>query len=314
MILTLLPNPSLDKTVVIPGFALGAIHRTGEAPVLAGGKGFNFARALRALGETTLVVTPLAGYEGRRLKALAEQEGFAVEGVTVSGELRNCLSVIDPARGNLLTEIYENRAPLQAGEWERLVARAATHFAEARFLAVCGSFPPGMPDYGLRDVLELAGARGLPVLLDTAGPQTLDALPLGPALLKINSLEASALLDQTIVSAGEAVWAAKALQQRGAQAVIITLGRDGAVGVTAEGKSFGWAAPPVVALSPVGSGDSAFAGIVAGLTRGQSLQEATRLGMAAGAANTQQLGAGKFHLDQVERLLPLVEPLTDLDV
>jgi fructose-1-phosphate kinase PfkB-like protein len=86
----------------------------------------------------------------------------------------------------------------------------------------------------------------------------------------------------------------------------------GAVGVDRTGQVFGWTAPQVAAVSPVGSGDSTFAGIAAGLARGQSLSEATRLGVAAGAANTLRVGAGRFDREQVERLLSRVEPLASL--
>lgn len=201
MILTLLPNPALDKTVVILGFSLGAIHRPDDVVTLAGGKGFNFARALRTLGEA-VVVTPLAGFEGRRLESLAEREGVSVDGVEVEGELRTCLSVIDPTSGNHLMEIYERGAPLREGAWKRLVACAVARVSQARFLAVCGSFPLGVPEHGLRDVVAEAVARCLPVLLDTAGRQTLDALDLRPELLRVNASEAASLLVYEVTTPG----------------------------------------------------------------------------------------------------------------
>jgi 1-phosphofructokinase family hexose kinase len=224
MILTLLPNPALDKTVVIPGFAPGAAHRPGDVMTLAGGKGLNFARALGTLGVDALVVTTLGGNEGQRLQALAKEEGLALEGVPVAGALRTCLSILDPEHGHQLTEIYERGSALTADEWERLVASATRHVAAARFLAVCGSLPPGVPEHGLRDVLDVATARGLPVLLDTMGTQTLDALTREPALLKVNGDEAATLTGMAVTSPGDALVAARALQEHGAHEVVITLG------------------------------------------------------------------------------------------
>jgi fructose-1-phosphate kinase PfkB-like protein len=94
------------------------------------------------------------------------------------------------------------------------------------------------------------------------------------------------------------------------KAVVITLGKDGAVGVDVTGHSFGWIAPNIPSVSAVGSGDSFLAGIIVGLVKGQSLENAVRLGIATGAANTLQIGAAKFELSQVEAMLNIVQPLS----
>jgi len=309
MIVIVVPNPALDKTVVIPGFAVGRTYRAAEVVTLAGGKGFNFARALRTLGEPSLVVGPLGGHVGQRLLELAAQEGLECDGLAVKAEVRTCLTIIDPTAGNRLTEVYEQGISLEAREWEGLVERAASHFARATFLAVCGSFPPGTPERSLYDLLHQAKAASLPILLDTSGPQLAGALELGPALLKINQFEAGEVVGGTLATPAQALNAAADLQKRGAREVVITLGKQGAVGLTSEGRPFGWKAPAVDALCPIGSGDSLFAGIAAGLAHGQSLPGAVRMGVAAGAANTLHIGAGRLERQEVEQLLQSVKAL-----
>ena len=308
MILTLVPNPALDKTVVIPGFATGETYRA-EPLIQAGGKGLNVARALRTLSLRSLVIAPLGGHSGQYLRDLAAQEGLECEGPELSSELRTCLTIVDPQANYRLTEVYECGDALAPGDWERLVELAAQHFARARLLAVCGSFPAGVPERGLAQLVELAHAAQLPTLLDTYGPQLPDALRLRPALLKINQHEAGALLEREIITPSQAGEAARMLQKRGVRAVVITLGKLGAVGMTEQGELFAWSAPQVAAISPVGSGDCLLAGIAAGLERGQTLVEATRLGVAIGAANALQLGAGQLDIRRVEELLPQVQPL-----
>jgi 1-phosphofructokinase family hexose kinase len=310
MILTVVPNPSLDKTVLVPGFEAGKMYRPDEVLTLAGGKGFNFARALHVLGQRSLVTGPIGGSTGKYLLALAARDGLECDPLVVSTEVRSCLTIVDRAANNRLTELYERGVALKEGEWERLVELAASHFAEANFLAVCGSFPSGVPARGLYDLVLKAQVAGLSVLLDTSGPQLEGVLELGPALLKINQFEAGELTGRTIVTPGQAIEAAVDLQKRGVQAVVVTLGAKGAVGLTSEGQSFGWRAPEVAAISATGSGDSLLAGIAASLERSQHLREAVRLGVAAGAANTLQIGAGRLELDQVQRLVQLVQPLT----
>src|SRR3712207_2449399 len=106
MILAFTPNPALDKTVVVPGFGLGHIFRILEPRCLAGGKGFNFARALRVLGEEPLVLVPLAGHIGALVSNLAAQEGIQGDYAWIEGETRTCLSIVDPGSGGI-TELYE---------------------------------------------------------------------------------------------------------------------------------------------------------------------------------------------------------------
>jgi 1-phosphofructokinase family hexose kinase len=309
MILTIVPNPALDKTIVLPDFAVGRTYRATEVITLAGGKGFNFARALRTLGQQSLVVAPIGGHAGQRLLELAAHEAQACDSLAVKAELRTCLTIIDPANDNRLTEVYEQGVPLEAGEWEDLVELAASHFAQATFLAVCGSFPPGVPEDGLHNLSQRAREARLPVLLDTHGPQLISALETGPALLKINQFEAGESVGRPIATTAQALAAAADLQQLGAREVVITLGKAGAVGLTADGKAFGWSTPEVAALSPIGSGDSMFAGIAASLASGQGLPEAVRMGVAAGAANTLSIGAGRLERRQVEMLYQAIRPL-----
>ncbi len=309
MVVVVAPNPSLDKTVKIPGFALGQIYRPTEIMTLAGGKGFNFARALQTLGNPAFVVAPLGGHQGQYLLDLAGQEGLHWDVQPIESEVRTCLSIIDPTNRNRLTEIYEKGPVLRPQDWERLIETAASHFAESDYLVVCGSFPPGIPAHGLADLVRKAKAAGKKVLLDTFGPQLEGVLELTPDLLKINQFEAGSLVGRELEAPGEALEAARELQKRGVRQVVITLGKQGATGLTDKSERFGWFSPKVAAIYPTGSGDSMLAGLVSGLLEGQALQEAARRGVAAGAANTLQMGAGKLDRSTYESLLELVTPM-----
>ncbi len=309
MILTVVPNPALDKTAILAGFATGRTFRASQVLTLAGGKGFNFARALPVFGESGLVVSPVGGNLGQHLLELARQDRLDCDHHPIKAELRTCLTILDPAAANRLTEIYENGTPLEPGDWQKLVERAASHFREAAFMAVCGSFPPGVPVNGLYELVKRAKAAGLPVLLDTYGPQLEGVLALEPALLKINQHEAGEALGREISNPAQASAAAAELTKRGARQVVITLGKLGAVGLADGQAPFGWRSPEVAAVSPIGSGDCLFAGLAARLVQGKSLPEAVRWGVAAGAANTLQIGAGRFAESDLQGLYPLVQPL-----
>jgi 1-phosphofructokinase family hexose kinase len=313
MFLIVMPNPSLDKTVILPGFSTGQIFRAQDVLSLAGGKGLNFARALQTLGQSSLVVLPIHGLSGHMMTHMAAAEGLRCDGVQTSHEVRSCLTIIDPTAGGKPTEIYEQGAILSTEEWHALVAVAARHFAEASILAVCGSFPPGIPEHGLHDLVQQAKSAGLAVYLDTYGPHLTDVLSLSPDLVKINQFEAAQATGTTVETVPQALNAARLLQQRGAQSVVITLGSVGAVGISTESQSFAFAAPSLQhdIVYTTGSGDTFFAGISSGLAAGQSLADAARLGIATGAANTLKMGAGLFDKAIAEKLLATIALLPE---
>ncbi len=308
MIVTFTPNPALDKTVVVPGFDLGTIFRTADVQMLAGGKGFNVARSLRVLGHDPVVVAPLAGHIGHLIDDLARAEGLECEAVWFDGETRTCLSIVDPSNGKV-SEIYEAGPVLPAEAWERTLHTLQRRLTSGTMLAVGGGFPRGVSDDALRHIAQSAYDAGIPAMFDSYGPQLRNALGARPWLVKCNAHEASDLLNRTVEGFASAITAAIDIQAAGARAVVITLGAVGAAGVDEHGQAFAWRAPKVCSVSAVGSGDACFAGIALALAGGAPLAEATRRGMAAGAANTLQTGAGIFGRREAEHLIAEVQPI-----
>ena len=60
MIVTVTLNAAVDRTLTVPNFRLGHRHRASAGLALAGGKGINVARTLKAL-DVPVVATGLAG-------------------------------------------------------------------------------------------------------------------------------------------------------------------------------------------------------------------------------------------------------------
>lgn len=308
-LLTFAPNPSLDRTIVIPDFEVARIHRVSEVLELAGSKAFNFARAVRVLGLDTHIVGPGGGYTGQALRDLAEREGLHWTPILVSARTRTCFSIVDPANRRV-TEVYEQGEAIRIGEWKQVIAEVEARLSQAKHLVVCGSFPSGTPPLTLRDLINHARAVGVEVFLDTYGANLRHALEASPALVKCNQQEVADLVGAVVETIADGVSAALALQRQGARTVIVTLGAQGAVGIDNTGISFAWRAPEIKAVSPVGSGDAFFAALVSALIEGRPLVDATRWAVAVGAANAMKIGAGFFDLEVAAGLLQQVRPST----
>ncbi len=301
------PNLAVDQTVAVPRLVPGTIHRVPAILRLAGGKGTNLARALRALGADPLLCGFAGGPTGDACTAYLRAEGIRHQIVATRAETRVCFSIADEASG-AQTEFYEQGDAVDVGEVAALLDTAATcmdALAPGAWVALTGSLPRGAPDDLYARLIVLAHARGLLALLDAREPALAPALASGPDLLKINRDELAAWsgASAAALATPEAV-AAAAQQARaaGAAEAVITLGADGAVALNRDG-AWHIAAPPVAARSPVGSGDSAAAGLLVGLAHGADLADAARLGVAAGSANARHLGAGRFTQAEVDALL-----------
>ena len=96
MIVTLTPNPSIDRAIVIDALHRGEVHRATSSRVDPGGKGVNVSRALAAQGAPTIAVIPAGGPEGHLMEELLDAAGVARRSVAVAGALRMNVSVLEP--------------------------------------------------------------------------------------------------------------------------------------------------------------------------------------------------------------------------
>src|SRR5262245_548378 len=182
MLLSLTPNPAIDRTLIVPGFRAAEVTRVAEMRDAAGGKGLNVVRVARTLGVPVRACGPLGGASGRRIAGLAAAEGLDGRWSWLEdGESRTCLIGLGPAVPDTL--VLNRRGPqITADDWERLAALVHTEAAGATAVAVSGSIPPGPTVEQLIALLhDLTGY--VPVLLDTSGAPLIAALDLPLGLL-----------------------------------------------------------------------------------------------------------------------------------
>ncbi len=301
MLLVITPNPALDRTMVFRGLRLGAVHRTSQVIVAAGGKGLNVARAARALGQPALVCGPLGGHTGEQVAHLAAEEGLLCRWTSHgAGETRTCVLLVDPeaADGTALNEVGP---PLGGAGWAAFARDALDASASVDMCVAAGSLPPGVPPADLGALIRELGERGRRVVVDTSGAALLAAVEARPWGLKVNGHEAGELLGRLVADVPAALAAVEELLGRGLTLAAVSLGALGCVAGAADERW--WARPPALRVqSTVGSGDSLMAGLTTGLLRGQPLAEALRQGVACGAADALTPGPGKVEPDEVARL------------
>ncbi|WP_112138744.1 1-phosphofructokinase family hexose kinase, partial [Glycomyces dulcitolivorans] len=263
MIVTVTANPSLDRTIAVEVLRRGEVHRASSDRVDPGGKGVNVSRALVANGHATRAVLTTGGHAGSELLDLLGEAGVHVEEVPVSQGVRSNLTIAE-ADGTV-TKLNESGPALRPEEVEELLtaAIAPTLDRRASWIAGCGSLPPGVgPDFYavLVERTHQAGARAA---VDTSGPALAASLRARPDLVKPNRDELAEAAHAAITTLGDAVEAAEALRSQGAQAVLVSLGADGAILVDADGVHHAEAPLAGPVASTVGAGDASLAGFLA---------------------------------------------------
>lgn len=282
----LTPNPALDRTVAADGIRLARHNRTRLVAQQAGGKGLNVARVLRTLGVDHVVgVAPVGGPEGEELLRLARADGLDLRPVATSGRTRLC--IVCRTRGGETVELNESGDVLSPAIWAAVVAAVIDLLAPGDRLVVCGSFPPGVDEAGVTDLIGRAKLAGAHITVDTSGRMLMAAIEARPHLVVPNLFEAREVLAAPDATAGEL---GADLLARGVPA-LLTDGVRGAVLVDEVG-TLTVPAPRVHVRSSVGAGDALLAGWLAARLAGKDRRDALHHAVAAGAAACEQDTAG----------------------
>jgi 1-phosphofructokinase len=284
MIVTVTPNPSVDRTLAVDRLTRGEVLRASRSWSEPSGKGVNVALALRAHGHASRAVVPVGGAEGARLEAMLRAGDLDYVTVPISGEVRSNISVLEP--DGTVTKVNEPGPHLSEAELKALIETAIRSGEQAEWLVGCGSLPAGA-DAGFYAEL-VAAARHTParIAVDSSGAPLAAALTAGPDLIKPNAQELAEAAGHAIETLGEALAAARRLRELGAGVVLASLGPDGALLVDKDEVVHGeaYVADP---RSTVGAGDALLAGFLAAGARGP---EALRAALGWSAAAVQQPG------------------------
>ena len=304
MILCLGTTPAVQRVMRFRRLALGAVNRAAVTLDGIGGKSFNVAKVLHALGERALVVAFLGGERGALLRALLAERGIELDCVEVGASTRQCVTVVDESSGEV-TELVEESRPVARANYDSLMETVRRRVGQCRAVVMSGTLAPGGGEDFYAQCVGAARAGGVVAVVDAQGPALAHALEAAPHVVKPNRIELAATLRRDLPDEAAVCDAMRELRERGARRVVVTAGPGPTLAY--DGRTF-WriTAPPVTAVNPIGAGDAFTAGMVQGLLRGAGLDEACRRGSAAGSASALKLMVAEVDGADVERLLPAV--------
>ncbi|WP_454083972.1 1-phosphofructokinase family hexose kinase [Georgenia sp. Marseille-Q6866] len=296
MILTLTANPSVDRTVTLAGpLERGAVLRAVSMTSQAGGKGVNISRAAVAAGIPTVAVLPADGADPFVTELRAA--GVDCRPQPPAGDVRVNLTLTEP--DGTTTKINSAGAAVDGAHLDQLADAVVALAAEATWVVLAGSLPPGAPAYWYARLVTWLRGTAARVAVDTSEAALLAltaALPgAAPDLMKPNGEELATIVGADPLALegdpAEAARAARVLVGRGVGAVLVTLGAAGGVLVTADG-AWHAPAPPTTVVSTVGAGDSSLFGYLLATERGAAPDDALRWAVAYGSAAAGLPGTG----------------------
>lgn len=259
MIITVTPNPALDLTWHVDRIIPGGVHRADTGRARAGGKGLNVARVAHGQGATVRALTTVGGAAGGEFALELRSSSVPHLLVPVVAETRRSIALVDEHLGDT-TIVNERGINPSNSEWRALLDAVGESLVDAAeteggapVLVISGSLPPGAPAELLPSLIIAGRAAGAAVIVDTSGPALLQAADAGASVLKPNVAE---LAEATGIS--DPLAGAAELLRRGAELVLLSMGADGMLAVTADAVVQARLQTPL-AGNPTGAGDAAVA-------------------------------------------------------
>ncbi|HXB14493.1 MAG TPA: 1-phosphofructokinase family hexose kinase [Solirubrobacteraceae bacterium] len=308
MIITVTLNAAIDKSLAVPNFRLGRRHRTVEQRTMAGGKGVNIARTLKALGQPVIATGFAGGATGTHIVEQLTEESILNDFVRIREESRTNTSVLDPTTG-VQTEINERGPAVSAREVELFRDKLLYLARGAAIVVFAGSLPRGVePDlYG--SLIKDLERSGVTTVVDTDGEPLRHAVRAEPDLVSPNVVEAEELVGHEFSSEEERPLAMTEIGALGPREVIMTLPDGCLAQILVDGQRVLKRAriEPREPIAKRGSGDAFLAGYLAARYEGRPPDQCVRFGVACGAESTARFGAGMLDPREARRLMGDVE-------
>lgn len=281
MIYTVTFNPSLDYIVSVEHIQLGAVNRTGKEIMNPGGKGVNVSMVLQNLGFDSVALGFQAGFTGKEIVRLMEEQGLCADFIEVAKGLSR---INVKVRSDEESEINGMGPEIGGADIERLYAKLE-QLKDGDTLVLAGSIPAVMPKTMYRDIMERLSGKKLQIVVDATKDLLMNVLKYHPFLIKPNNHELGEIYGVTLKTREEVIPYAHRLQEEGARNVLISMAGEGAVLLTEDGQIYQSEAPKGKVQNSVGAGDSMVAGFIAGYLASGDYEKAFYMGVCTGSAS-----------------------------
>ena len=302
MILTVTMNPSVDISYPLEKFNLDTVNRVAKAIKTPGGKGLNVTKVLNQLG-ADVTATGIVGRKNREwIREKLEERNIKEKFYICSKETRVCIAVLVK---NSETEILEASEEVEEKDIKGFEEVFEELLEKSNIITISGSLLKGVEKDYYKKLIEMINSKNKKVILDTSGASLLEGIKAKPYLIKPNSDELEYITGEKINDEYELKEAVLKLKELGAENIIVSMGKDGAMYFGE--RNLRVTIPEIEVCNTVGSGDSTVAGFAKGLQDNMNLEETLKLAMACGMANAQKTETGLIDVKDVKSFMKQIK-------
>lgn len=303
MILSVCLSPCIDVNMEVDSLTVGMSHKIINKRIFFTGKALNVAIGLSRLNADSFATGFMYEDNGNQFEQELHRERVPYKFVWNKGRVRENYKFID--RRSMLTEIDDVSAEVSEEKQNELINLVSELSKSAEAVVISGSLAKGMtPDY-YGKILSVLPPH-VKKIVDTEGERLFEALKTGVDLVKPNLEELERTLNNQLKTKQEMLSACNNLIDKGAKAVLLSLGKRGAI-ITDGGKSYYSKSVNVAMNSTVGAGDGMVAAATQALVEGCPLQEILKRGVAAGTAAVTSPYSISFSKDKFDEILMSLE-------
>lgn len=305
MIYTLTLNPAVDFQYVVSDIEFNQVLRASETNLDMGGKGFNVSRMLAELQASSTALGIVAGKQGKFLSDGLHSLGIVTKLIEIPGETRMNVSVVVDDQDRYI-KVNGPGPTVSSDSLAQLLEQIATLAAPGDWWVLSGSVPPGVDAGIYAEIIAILRKAGASTVLDTSGEPLMLGLKAGPTVVKPNAEETIELTKSSLAGVAEIAAGASRIRELGAETVVVSLGKEGAL--LHDGSKVWFApAPKIEEKNPVGAGDSLVAGLVFKLSQQAPLRDALVWGIACGSATASRSGTAMGERKQIAELAATIE-------
>ena len=299
MIYTLTFNPSIDYYIKLDNFMPYALNRAKQEEIVAAGKGINVAKVLNQLNMEVEILGFVGGEIGRMISHDLKSQNLKCDLIeTKNGNSRINVKINDGKE----TQI-NGKGPLVLKDDLNNLYNKLAKLNKDDILIISGSLADGMQSSDLKEICQFVHDFGCQLVLDIANIALLDCLCYHPFLIKPNKEELEELFGCKI-DEDDLLKYALILQKKGAQNILVSLGKNGAFLLDEDGNSYYLKALEGKVISTIGAGDSMVAGYIAKYLEKHNHYEALCFGVACGCATCfTSFLANKKQIDEAYNLI-----------
>ena len=294
MIITVTPNPSIDKIYWVDRLKIGEVTqeefltRADRSDTSAGGKGINISVFLARMGVENIAMGFVGGHTGHVVVRDLRDEGVTTNFIWCAGETRTNVTVLEHGREYVPILINEPGMTVSEEECGRFMRRYNRMLRQATWVVLGGSLPPGIPDTFYQELAELGKAAGVRTVVTARGKPLSHALNACPYLVKPDTREQLTMDWGELATRDGIIAAGKHAVSCGVEVMIISHEVVGDIVVTQDAI---WEITARVKTTQfknlVGADDVLIGGTIYKLDQGASLEEALQFGMAAGILSAE---------------------------